>query len=176
MEMLKKMKKAGCISISYGIESGSQKILDSSKKGITLAQSKKAIDMTKKAGIGTFAYFIIGLPGENWDTIRQTIRFAKRLDPDYVNFHIATPFPGTELYDIAVKNKWLVSDNWADFEEEGSAVLRTEDLSPKDLVKAQKMAMRSFYMQPKTILKQLLKIRNLNDIKVRIDTAIKLIR
>jgi len=174
-ETLKIMKKAGCISISYGIESGDQEILNTSKKGTTLEQATKAVQLTKKTRISVFAYFILGLPGETWKTIFKTIRFAKKLDPDYVNFHIATPFPGTELYDIAKRNNWIVSENWGDFEEQGSSVIRTKHLTSDDLVKAQKMAMNSFYLRPGKIISELLKIRSMNDLKIRVKTAFKFI-
>ena len=131
--------------------------------------------LTKEAGISVFAYFILGLPGENWNTINRTIKFAIKLDPDYANFHIATPFPGTELYQICKTNNWLTSDVWADYEEEGSAVIRTKELSTKDLIKAQKTAMRKFYMRPSKIIHQLFKVRNINDLRVRVGTALKLV-
>src|SRR5208283_3096165 len=145
LELLKKMQQSGCQLLSFGMESGNQQILDSSKKHINLKQTVQGIQWAKQAGILTFGYFIVGLPGETWDTIKESIAFAKEADPDYVNFHVATPFPGTELYEIAKRNNWLITDDWSQYEEEGSAVMRTEHLSPEELVKAQKMAMRAFY-------------------------------
>jgi radical SAM superfamily enzyme YgiQ (UPF0313 family) len=173
-EMLIKMKAAGCMLVSYGVESGSQEILDTSKKKIKLKDSENALKWTREAKITSMAYFILGLPGETHDTIKETIKFAGKINPDYVNFHIATPFPGTELYDIALKNNWLSSTDWNDFEEEGSAVLRTEDLTAEDLVKAQSRAMKSFYMRPGRIVKELLAIRSFGQFKARAKAAISL--
>ena len=173
-EMLKKMKQAGCLLVSYGVESGSPEILEASKKKITLEQSRDAVKWTKEAGILCMAYFILGLPGETRETIEKTIRFARELNPDYVNFHVATPFPGTELYEIARENGWLVSEDWTDYEEEGSAVIRTEDLSADELVEAQKRAMRSFYLRPGRIIRELASIRNMEQLKARAKAGISL--
>jgi len=175
-EMLNLMKKAGCELISYGVESGDQSILDKVKKNIKLEDSIKAMELTRQAGIVSLAYFIIGLPGETEETSKKTIKFAKKINPDYVNFHIATPFPGTELYDYAKNNNLLVSNNWDDYEEEGSAVIRTETMTPEQLVKYQKYAMNSFYLRPKYILKELLSIKSLSDLLAKIRAGINVIK
>ena len=175
-EMLHIMKKAGCSVISYGVESGDQNILNRSKKGITLDQSRKAILLTKKAGILSFAYFIIGLPGETWKSANRAINFAIELDSDYAIFHIATPFPGTEFYEIAKENGWLVTSDWEKFEEEGSAVISTNNLSADDLVKLQKKAMNKFYLRPTYIIKQLTKIRSVYDIRTKIKAGLSILK
>ncbi len=171
LEMLKVMKRAGCMLISYGVESGDQAILDRAKKRITLEDSRRAIALTRKAGILSMAYFILGLPGENRATINATKAFMTSIDPDYINVHIATPFPGTELYDIAFKNKWLASTDWKDYEEEGSAVLRTEALTVDELEQAQRDAMRHFYTRPRWILRELFRLRNRTPITTRLKAA-----
>jgi len=170
-EMLLRMKKAGCILASYGVESANQAILDRAKKKTTPAQAREAIRWTRDAGILSMAYFILGLPGETKGTIEETIQFAREIDPDYVNFHVATPFPGTELYDLALENGWLTTRDWSAFEEEGSAVLSTETLSAEELVAAQKRAMRSFYIRPGRVWKEFRKIRTMGQFKARIKTA-----
>ncbi len=175
-EMLGLMKKCGCKLISYGVESGNQEILDASKKGIKLEDCKNAIQLTKKAGIISMAYFIIGLPGETWETINQSIKFAIDINPDYVNFHVATPFPGTELFDIAGEKGWLISRNWEDYEEEGSAVMRTENLSAEELIKAQKLAMKRFYLRPSRLLKELLSIKSFAQLKSHFKAGIKIFK
>lgn len=99
--------------------------------------------------------------------------FAKKLNPDYVNFHIATPFPGTELYQIAKENNWLITNDWSQFEEQGSAVMRTDHLTGGDLVKAQKMAMRQFYFRPQQMVKEIKRVRNSADLKKKIRAGLK---
>jgi len=174
-DMLRSMKKAGCILISYGIESGDQEILDISEKGINLEQSKKAVESTKKFGISMVGYYIIGLPGETWKTIKKTIDFSKELDTDYAEFHIATPFPGTKFYELAKSKGWLLSEEWEDFEEKDSSVLQTEKLSPEDLIKAKKIAMRTFYFRPLKALKYMRKIKSFSDFKSKVLAGIKLL-
>jgi radical SAM superfamily enzyme YgiQ (UPF0313 family) len=173
--LAKEMKAAGCELISFGVESGNPAILESTKKGITLDQVREGIAATKKAGILTFCYFIIGMPGETEETINDTIRFAKELDPDYCNFHVAIPFPGTELYEMAKKNDWLVHENWEQYEEMGSAVLTTPQLSPEAAMRAQQRATREVYLRPRRVFKELKRIRSFADFKLRAKAGLRLL-
>lgn len=104
LNLLKKLKKAGCYFIAYGCESGSQKTLDRIKKGITLAQVKNAVYLTNKANIRHAVNFIIGHQQESYQDALETLYFAKSLNCDYVNFYNLVPYPGTDVYDWAVKN------------------------------------------------------------------------
>ncbi len=167
-EMLAHMRRAGCKLISYGVESGNQAILDRAKKGIRLEDSARAMDLTRKAGILSMAYFILGLPGENRYTVSETIDFMKRIKPDYVNVHVATPFPGTEFFEIAEKNNWLVTTDWSRYEEEGSAVVKTEELSSEELLSAQRRAMKEFYARPSWIVRELFRLRNHSSLSARL--------
>ncbi len=176
LEMLKLMKRCGCKLISYGVESGSQEILDRAKKHISLEDSRHAIAMNRAAGILSMAYFILGLPGENHQTIQQTINFIKELNPDYINVHIATPFPGTEFYRIAQQNGWLTSTEWSDYEEEGSAVIRTAELTTADLLAAQRRVMREFYLRPRWLLRELFRLRNHTSLTSRLTAAVNILR
>lgn len=175
LEMLQLMKQAGCKLISYGVESGNQGILDACKKGIHLEDSVNAINWTRQAGILSMAYFILGLPGETHQTINETIAFAKHLNPDYVNFHIATPFPGTALYEQAVEAGWLTTNNWAEYEEEGSAVMRTANLSPEELMRAQRRAMREFYLRPGQLFRELKGIRSRAQLRSRLHAGMRVL-
>ncbi len=107
-EILNLMKAAGCNYIGFGIESGSQKILNNMNKAIKLDTVKKAVELTRKAGIAANGTFIFGYPGEDDSTIRETINFCKELDmsPD---FFIITPYPGTPIYYEAIE-KGLIKD------------------------------------------------------------------
>jgi len=115
-ELALKIKSAGCQIVYFGVESGSQRILNLMKKGITLEQSVKAIRLAKEVGINTVASFILGMPDESVEEANATIKFATRLSPDYAQFTICTPYPGTELYDYAVKNNLLLTRDWSKYD------------------------------------------------------------
>ena len=102
-ELLSKMKKAGCEVVSYGFESGSQSILNTMSKGVTVEQAEKAIDMTRKAGITIEGSFMIGMIGETEETINETVDFIKRTGLMQHRFFYTTPYPSTPLYDMAKK-------------------------------------------------------------------------
>ena len=108
-EILKQLKDSGCVSISYGFESGSQKMLDIMNKHTTVEINKRAALMTKEAGLGTIPQIIIGMPGETNETIQETIEFLTECDYYDVSTNFATAFPGTKLYEDA-KKKGLVKD------------------------------------------------------------------
>lgn len=99
--LLQNMKRAGCIDLSYGFESGSQKILDIMNKKVTVEQAEKAVALTRKAGINVVGSFMIGMPGETRHTIRETIDFIKRAQLPNDRFFFVTPFPRTPLYEKA---------------------------------------------------------------------------
>ena len=152
-QILAAMKQAGCIMVNYGIESGVQKLLDDSNKGknATIANARKAVGMTKAAGIQVWAYFIIGLPGETGDTIKQTRRFARELSADLVNFSVATPYPGTPFYKTAEKNGWLKNIEWEDFDQNYSAVISYPELSDKEIMRGIKKCYMAWYLTPRGI-------------------------
>jgi anaerobic magnesium-protoporphyrin IX monomethyl ester cyclase len=115
-EILAKLKKAGCEMVSFGIESGCQRTLDSINKKTSVLQNERGIRMIKKAGLAVVATVIIGLPGETKKEMMQTLRFIERLKPDDIFVCIATPYPGTELYETIKKNGWKMSDDWSKYD------------------------------------------------------------
>lgn len=161
-ETLSWMARSGCIGISYGIESGVQKILNNVKKGITIKQIEKAITLTNKHGIESLAHVIFGLPGETRRTIDKTIQFIKDIKPTYAQFYCAIPFPGTDFFSLAKKNNWLVVKDWSLFEI-NRAIIQTPQLSTRDLDKARKKAYIKFYLRFSYIWERLLAIRSFRD-------------
>lgn len=112
-QMLKEMRKAGCNRIHFGIESGNEKILKAINKQITIGQVKKAIKWCKKVGIYSKGYFMIGLPGDDKKTIKQTIDFSVKLASlglDEAMFSLTTPFPGSALWEHVPKKKKVKFD------------------------------------------------------------------
>lgn len=114
-EILLKLKQAGCYRISLGVESGNQQLINNIKKGITLEQIRNAFRLTKKVGIETIAFTMIGLPGETEETMQQTIDFVKELDPTIPKVSITTPLPGTPLFDDLRKQGLIKSCEWSDY-------------------------------------------------------------
>jgi hopanoid biosynthesis associated radical SAM protein HpnJ len=114
-ETLKAMKEAGCRLLIVGYESGDEQILRNIKKGATIDMARRFTENCHKLGLVIHGDFIVGLPGETRDTLRNTIDFAKRLDVETIQVSIAHAFPGTEFYDFAKKNN-LVQINMADDE------------------------------------------------------------
>jgi anaerobic magnesium-protoporphyrin IX monomethyl ester cyclase len=108
-EVAEKMKRSGCVRVFFGIESGNDQVLALMKKQITIKQAKKAVHIAKQAGIQVGAFFIIGYPNENDETILDTIRFASSLPLDYLSFTLPYPIPGTPLYE-RVKDKMIMQD------------------------------------------------------------------
>lgn len=153
-ERLRWMKGAGCWLISLGIESGSQRILDLMKKRIKKEQARRAIELCKKYKIKTYAFYLFGLPWETEEDVRETIRFALELDSDYAEFHLAVPFPGTELYDIVLEEGLLEGD----FQgyDHSLPVARTFHLSREELVKWRRRAIYKFYLRPQYIARTIL--------------------
>lgn len=132
-ETLKALKSSGLVAIKYGIESGNQEVVDATKKNLDLGKAERMIGVTRKLGIKMHLTFSIGLPGETKDSIKETIRFAKKLNPHSLQFSISTPFPGSSYYEMAVKEGWLASENTEDYNGSTCAVVRTANLSEQDL-------------------------------------------
>jgi radical SAM superfamily enzyme YgiQ (UPF0313 family) len=133
-DLIRIMRKAGCIGIYFGVESGCQRILNILRKGIRLEQAVKAIANSKAEGIETVATFIIGVPGETVEEIRQTIAFARKLRADYSQFTYCTPYPGTPLYRFAKDNNLLLTLNW-DRYTTMEQVMRVPNITEKEMRK-----------------------------------------
>ncbi|MDD5237473.1 MAG: radical SAM protein [Candidatus Omnitrophica bacterium] len=158
-EMLAMLKKAGCYRIHYGVESGSQRILNRLKKGITIEQIENTFQLTKDAGIDTFAYFMLGCPGETRQEIMATINFALNLNPSYAHFSIATPYPDTELYRMALEEGLFKEDYWRKFaqcpDKEFKTRFWTKELKMEELISLQNYVNRRFYFRVPFLIKEL---------------------
>lgn len=161
--LLKLMKQAGCIRLRYGVESGNENILKLMHKGISLDKIREVFKLTKKNGIETFAYFIIGYATETPSTIRDSINFAKELNPDWVMFTIATPYPHTDLYELANKENFVNGDYWKEF----TLGQRTDRLPylVDDAENWISCAYKEFYLRPSYIIKKIKKLNSVDTLK-----------
>jgi len=152
-EMLHAMKRAGCWMISWGIESASAEIRQRVHKGTTEEKIERALRWSKQAGIKNWGYFIIGLPGETEETIRQTIALSKELPLDLALFHIAAPYPGTPFFFEVVENGWFRPGTaWEEIDMDESTVLDYPQLSAEQIQQWARRAFREWAMRPGPLL------------------------
>jgi anaerobic magnesium-protoporphyrin IX monomethyl ester cyclase len=179
LEMLRALKKAGCERIHYGIESANPPILKVLRKGITLPQVESAFNMTKKAGISTLAYFMIGSPGETREQIMNTIGYAKRLEPDYCHFSITTPYPATPLYEMGLK-KGLFDDYWREFaanpDKDFTTKFWEEDIDREELTQLLDYSYKNFYTRPGYLLRQMRKVRSFGEFARKAKAGLRLLK
>lgn len=165
-ELLSAMRHAGCRRIAYGLESGTQILLDNVQKSSNLSKAREIIKYTREEGIQTLGFFMLGLPGETKDTVRETINFAKELDLDFAKFSITIPFPGSQLYVDLVNSGRLKRQDWENFvsynPDPENLVCVPGSIEPEELIKLQQKAHLKFYLRPKMIFKQLFKIRTVS--------------
>ncbi len=173
--VLKAMKQAGCHYIKYGVESGSDEMLKAMKKGITLEQVRKAFKLTRKVGIKTQAFFMLGLPWETPETVEKTIDFAKEINPDSAQFAVVIPHPGTELYDLCLQKGWLKYESWDDFDCR-RALIETDNLSIEDVERCRTKAYKEFYLRPSFILRTTLRLWNPKEARRIIRSAKSIIK
>jgi len=147
-EMAVKMKAAGCWLVAFGIESGSQSVLDACRKGAKVESARTAIEMMDSVGIKTWGYFILGLPEETQSTLLETIALSKSLPLDIALFHTAVPYPGTQFYFQSIDEGWLTTVDWSDFDMNDSVVVSYPQLDKQVILKYVKRAYREFYLRP----------------------------
>ncbi len=157
--MLARMKAAGCWMIGLGIESGSADILKRIKKGITLDEARSAAKRIRSHGIRTYNFFIIGFPWDDERTVKETIDFAIELDSDFVEFHTAYPFLGTEFHDVAAKEGLFERGSLQGTDVMTSPV-RTHHLTTARLHELRIAALRRYYLRPSYVAKTLRHIRS----------------
>lgn len=171
-DLLALMKKAGCWQIGYGIESGSQKILDIIDKGVRIEQIREAVVHTHEAGIRTRGFFMMGHPGETEQTIRETISFAKTIPVDDFQITFFTPLPGSEVYD-RISEYGVLDDDWRKMNM-WLPVFTPHGLTAEELVWWQRRAFRSFYLRPRTIWSYLKIVRSPKHVSKLIKGALTL--
>ena len=153
-ELLEKMYDAGCITVWFGVESGSEKILGKMHKKINREQVKEAFKTAQKAGLMTIASAVIGFPGETEETAWETVNFINSLNPDDIGCYIATPYPGTPMYEEVVKNGWLRVTDFNKYDT-ATPTFETPDLSMEKIREIKYKAHQKFYLRPSYMFKMM---------------------
>jgi anaerobic magnesium-protoporphyrin IX monomethyl ester cyclase len=150
-DLLRKMREAGCSDVWFGVESGSQRVLDEMRKGISIAQTMRAFNWAKEVGLMTVAAVILGFPGETKETAWETIKFVEKINPNDVGYYVATPYPGTPLYDFVKENGWLKITDF-DRYDTATPTFETPTLHMQDLREIRELAFQRFYLRPTYVL------------------------
>ncbi|MBN2098739.1 MAG: radical SAM protein [Dehalococcoidia bacterium] len=142
--LLTKMRRAGCFRIHYGVETGSPEMLrKTGKPGLEIDMAKKAFKMTKEMGIATTAHMMLGLPGENQETLKISLDLLCQINPDVASLNVTTPYPGTKLFRMADEKGWLSTRDWSRYTS-FDAIMRTDELTTAQLSEARKVMRRRF--------------------------------
>ncbi len=169
-EMLGIMKKAGCWQMSLGVETGSQRLLDSIEKGLTKEKIRKAVHLARNAGIGIRGFFMLGLPSETIAESMETINFAKELDPEWAQFTVTIPFPGTPMYEQLVRQnkmrhfRWSQYNTWGGWADNNLPFIE-DGRSEREIKSLQAKAMRLFYLRPKVFWRFLKSVTTVDDLR-----------
>lgn len=175
-DLLGIMAEAGCNTLMYGIETGDPAMLRALKKHTDLGLVPGVVKMTKESGIKTLGFFMIGSPGETAQSAQKTIQFSKTLDLDYIQVTKLTPFPNTDIYKNLQKDGH--GDYWrkftSDLSFEGELPSVGTELTSVEIDRFVRKAYQYFYFRPRYILKTLLRIRSLMELKNLILAAVGL--
>ena len=157
-EIAKRLARANFKRIYVGVESGADSILKIIGKNTNIEKIKRGVSLLRKEGVIVRGSFILGLPYETHETIKQTIDLAMELDIQTAGFNIVMPYPGTKLYDMAIAKDGIeftvdteAEDFFSQFKRWGNCITRTPGLSNEDLINYQQKANDEFYSQPRIV-------------------------
>ncbi|MDD5614392.1 MAG: radical SAM protein [Candidatus Omnitrophica bacterium] len=167
-QALKMMKDAGCWQISYGVESGSQRLLDIINKGIKKEDVERIFKITHRIGISIRGFFMLGLPSETLEESLETINFAKKLNPLWAQFTVTIPYPGTPMFYDLLACAELKHRIWAEYNTWGGWADKRLPYIPKgrteeEIKNLQKKAMRMYYIRPNVIFNHARRVSSICD-------------
>ncbi len=158
-EILTAMKRAGCHTIMFGVETANEKILKETRKGFGKNAVMDTFKLCRKLDVRTLATFIIGLPGEDRASCMETIEFAKEIDCDFASFNVPVPRMRTELRKQAVENSW-VQEDFHTMDQSGSyPIMDTDVLTKEEIWALKNTAIKEFYLRPSYLLKRMSSVR-----------------
>lgn len=178
-DLLRRMKQAGCDRIHYGVECGNDRMLKVIKKNATVAKVRDVVGETKKVGMEVLCYFIIGQQTETASDIADTLALARALDPNYAHFTIFCPYPGTEIYFQGLKSGVIRNDVWREFSEnprDGFELpVWEENFSRHELREMLVKCYKSFYLRPRYVARNLLRIRRFGELKRKLRAGLSVV-
>ena len=171
-ELLHAMKRAGCLKIAFGVESGSPRVLKRICKQISVEQAVAAFELSRKEGIETQAFFTIGHLTETLEDIDQSRALIKRLKPDFLFVSVVTPYPGTALYDDLKEAGKLKGLDWHDFAFFKKTVpWNTDQLTGAELAEIRDRMLRNYYFSPGFIFGKLVRLRSPAQLRYYLSSA-----
>jgi len=150
--LLTTLRNTNCLLVHFGVESGSQKMLNAMRKGTTVEQNATAIKWAKEAGILVAISVVVGFPGETPAMLEETFDFIRRTEPDYLYMCEAVPYPGTELYTIVKDLGWEMSSDWSQYHEQTQVF--KNPLLPLEYIEQKKKAFYDEFFSPKYFLQK----------------------
>ncbi|NLT23734.1 MAG: radical SAM protein [Syntrophorhabdus sp.] len=178
-ELSEHLKRSGCYRIYFGVESGSQRILDYLEKGLSVEDIKKGFESAKRAGIDCCAYIMIGVPSETRQDIDMTIRLLGQIKPDHLHCSICTPMPRTALYSRLMEDGTIAHDYWLDFAVDPDPSFKTPFASgvfhDQELRKMQNAIQKDFYFNLLIIIREIVKTRSLKQFISKTRMALKIL-
>lgn len=154
-ELLNALRKTNCLLIHFGVESGSQKMLNAMRKGTTVEQNATAIRWAKEAGISVAISVVVGYPGETPEMMEETFEFVRKTEPDYLYVCEAVPYPGTEMYNVIKNLDWPMSEDWSQFHEQTQVF--KNPLLPLEFIERKKKAFYDEFFSPTYFLRRRMK-------------------
>ncbi len=174
-ELLQAMKRAGCHTIQFGVETADVELLKQYRKKITQDQTRQTFELCRELGIRTLAHFILGLPGETRESIAQTVEYAKELKCDYASFNVVIPQVGTDLRRLAIEKGYYQPDVKTFDSGRAYPVVETENLSRDELWEYRNRAIRSFYLDPRYIWRRATSVRTWTEFQNLVENGLALL-
>lgn len=178
-ELLRAMKDAGCDRIHYGVECGNDRMLKVIKKNATVAKVREVVAWTKAVNMEVLCYFIVGQQTETASDIADTMALARELDPNYAHFTVFCPYPGTEIYFKGLESGILKEDVWRKFSENPSDGFELpvweENFARQELREILVQCYKSFYLRPRYIARNLLRVRRFGELRRKMRAGISVI-
>lgn len=179
-DMLKMMKRAGCERIHYGVECGNDRMMKVINKLTTIETVKRVFSETRKAGIESLAYFMIGLPTETIEDIQDTMKLAVDLNPDYAHITVFCPYPGTYMYEMGLEKGIIKKDVWKEFAaaptSEFVLPVWEENFTREELHEQIVKFYKKFYMRPGYVLKRTLKVKSFAEFKRKFKAGMSVLK